>query len=236
MKTDNIKGVTLGLHFFGAGVIKRFPLLSKKIQNTAEVANYMDWLDRNFGSTRLFASREKLWKVAKEVVSDPKLLVLEFGVAWGYTTDWWLKRIVGEGISWIGFDLFSGLPRAWRDLSAGHFDAGGSPPPIVDPRVVWKVGDVSQTVKGLDLKDLASRRALVLFDLDLFEPTQSVWEHIRQSLKPGDVLYFDEAYDIDERRILDEHVLRDFEVQVIGCTSMALCLEIKSNCRYQPEY
>ncbi len=223
------------MHFFGAGVIKRFPLLSKKIQNTAEVANYMDWLDRNFGATRLFPSREKLWKVAKQVVSDPKLLVLEFGVAWGYATDWWLKRNVDEGISWIGFDLFSGLPRAWRNLSAGHFDAGGDPPPIVDSKVVWKVGDVSQTVKGLDLKDLASRRALVLFDLDLFEPTQSVWKHIRQSLKPGDVLYFDEAYDVDERRVLDEHVLRDFEVQVIGCTSMALCLELKSTYRYQPE-
>jgi hypothetical protein len=235
MKTDNIKGVALGLHFFGAGVIKRFPLLSKKIQNTAEVANYMDWLDRNFGSTRLFASREKLWKVTQEVVSDPKLLVLEFGVAWGYATDWWLKRNTDKGVSWIGFDLFSGLPRAWRDLKAGYFDAGGEPPSIDDPRVVWKVGDVSLTVRELDLTDLASRRALVLFDLDLFEPTQSVWKHIRHSLKPGDVLYFDEAYDIDERRVLDECVLRDFEVEVIGSTSMALCLKLKSNCLHQTD-
>lgn len=232
MKTENISGVSRVFHFVGANMLRNLGLLSKKIQNIAEVANYMDWLNLNFGRVRLYASREKLWRETQKFVSHPKLLVLEFGVAWGYATNWWLKRLVDEGLSWIGFDLFSGLPRAWRDLDTGHFDAGGNPPSeIIDQRVVWKVGDVSKTVREIDLSDVSNRKVLVLFDLDLFEPTEIAWRHIRESLKPGDVIYFDEAYDLDERRILDELVLREFEVEVIGSTSMAISLQLKSYCK-----
>jgi len=234
MKTDNIRGFTRFLQFTGAWLFRIFPTLSVKTQHAAEVANYMDWLGRNFGMTKLYPSRQKLWREAQKFASAPNLLVLEFGVAWGYTTSWWLKRLGDRGVSWIGFDLFSGLPRAWRDLDAGHFDAGGLPPPIVDPRVVWKVGDVSQTIRELDLEEIRNRQTLVLFDLDLFEPSKSVWEYIRQHLKPGDVVYFDEAFDLDERRILNEHVLSDFDVEVIGSTSMALCLKLKSH--YLPKF
>jgi len=231
MKTDNIGFVTRILQFAGAWLFRMIPAFSVKTQNAAEVASYMDWLRQNFGVTKLHSSRQKLWSEARRVVSDPNLLVLEFGVAWGYTTSWWLKRLGDKGVSWIGFDLFSGLPRAWRNLDAGHFDAGGLPPKeIIDTRVVWKVGDVSETVLGLDLVDLENRKTLIFFDLDLFEPTKNVWEHIRHSLKPGDVIYFDEAFDLDERKVLNDLVLPEFEVEVIGCTAMALCLMLKSRC------
>lgn len=231
MKTDNIGLVTRILQFAAAWLFRMFPAFSVKTQNAAEVANYINWLKQNFGVIKLYPSRQKLWSETRKVVSDPNLLVLEFGVAWGYTTGWWLKRLSEKGVSWIGFDLFSGLPKAWRDLDAGHFDAGGLPPnEIVDTRVAWKVGDVSETVLELDLDDLENRKTLILFDLDLFEPTKNVWEHLRHSLKPGDVIYFDEAFDLDERKVLDEFVLREFEVEVIGSTAMALCLILKSRC------
>ena len=228
MKTDNVGTLTRIMQFAGAWLFRMFPALSAKTQNAAEVANYMDWLKRNFGRTRLYRSRQKLWRETQKIVSDPNLLVLEFGVARGYTTWWWLRRLKGQGVSWIGFDLFSGLPRAWRDLDAGHFDTGGLPPQIIDTRVNWKVGDVSETVLELDLEEIGNRRKLILFDLDLYEPTKNVWEHLRHSLKPGDVLYFDEAFDLDERRILDELVLPEFEIEIIGSTSMALCLILSS--------
>ena len=145
--------------------------------------------------------------------------VLEFGVAWGYATNYWLSKN-GSGIQlWHGFDCFTGLPRSWRDLDAGAFDAEGSPPNIIDPRVVWHIGDVEEQ---LPLLTIDNNSKLILFDLDLFEPTEFAWLHLRKSLNRGDIVYFDEGFDIDERKVIEDYVLQDFQVTVIGITNTAI--------------
>ena len=65
---------------------------------------------------------------------------------------------------------------------------------------------------------------LHIFDLDLYEPSLFVWNKIKNQLKIGDVLYFDEAFDRNERRLLIEDVLVFGEFQFIGCTVMALAI------------
>jgi hypothetical protein len=200
------------------------------VRNAGEIADFVEWQTSRFGRTRTYRSRERLWSALCERISPGESWHgLEFGVAWGYATGWWLDRLPsGDGITWDGFDLFTGLPRAWRDHDKGAFDAGGEPPAIHDPRLRWHIGDVAETVVAMDATQVAEGRRLVLFDLDLYEPTAAAWDFVRPLLRPGDLLYFDEAMDADERRILDELVLPSMNFEYVGSTSLALGLAVQT--------
>jgi hypothetical protein len=151
---------------------------------------------------------------------------IEFGVAWGYGTGWWLNRLSDPELRWDGFDRFTGLPRDWRDLDEGHFDAEGRPPAIDDARVTWHVGDVEDHVTSLALDRSTPFQLVVLFDLDIYEPSKIAWEYLRPHLRPGDLLYFDEAFDSDERKLLDEDVLPSGDFTFVGATPMALAIQV----------
>lgn len=132
----------------------------------------------------------------------------------------------GRELVWHGFDRFTGLPRAWREHPQGAFDAGGKPPPVDDERVLWHVGDSQDTLGAIDLVAARNAQWLVIFDLDLYEPTAFAWEAIGTHLRPGDLLYFDEAMDGDERRVLDEMVLPLMGCEPVGATPLALGLVV----------
>ncbi|SBS75571.1 hypothetical protein MHPYR_260026 [uncultured Mycobacterium sp.] len=193
-----------------------------------EIADFVDWQRRTFGyRPEVYGRREKLWEqVAQRLDPNRSLFVLEFGVAWGYATHWWLRRLRGRDVTWHGFDRFTGLPRAWRGLDEGAFDAGGQPPAIEDERVCWHVGDVEDTLGAVDLVRARGAQWLVLFDMDIYEPTAYAWETISPHLLPGDAIYFDEAMDQDERRLLDEAVLPSIGCELVGTTPMALAFSV----------
>lgn len=155
--------------------------------------------------------------------------VIELGVAFGDATRWWLANVGPEVIaSWDGFDRFTGLPRAWRDLPAGAIDAGGTTPDIADDRVTWHVGDFEDTIRMMDAGKIADGRRLIYFDFDIYEPSKVAWDWVKPHLRPGDILYFDEAFDRDERRLLNEDVVPSGSYDPIGATSMQLALEVWS--------
>ena len=153
-------------------------------------------------------------------------MALEFGVAWGCATNWWLCRLRGRDVVWHGFDRFTGLPRAWREHQEGAFDAGGKPPPINDERVRWHIGDVEDTLGAVDLVAVRDAQWLVLFDLDIYEPTAFAWEVISAHLRPGDIIYLDEAMDPEERRVLDEMILPSIGCEPVGTTARGLGLVV----------
>jgi len=194
----------------------------------AEGADYIDWQQRVFGhQPTVFGRREQLWeRLAQRLDPDRPLVVLEFGVAYGYATNWWLRRLVGRDVVWHGFDRFTGLPRAWHTFEQGAFDAGGKPPEMDDERVRWHVGDVQDTLPTVDLVAARNAQWLVLFDLDIYEPTAFAWDLISAHLGPGDVIYFDEAAIEDERRVLDEMILPSIGCEPVGTTAIQLGLAI----------
>ncbi len=198
---------------------------------TGQIADYTTWQIDHFGTDwRLVARREELWhQMAERLRPTRPVLVIELGVAWGYATHYWLDSLVAErsDLEWHGFDRFTGLPRAWRRFPAGAFAADG-PPAIDDPRVHWYVGDVEDTLEELDLSAYPDHQKLVLFDLDLYGPTAVAWQKLAPVLGPGDLLYFDEALDMDERRVLDEEVLPSGTYDHLGSTSLSLALEVTS--------
>lgn len=215
-----------------AQAFRRSGALRTKAVNAGHIAEYVDWQRRTFPTRPRFCSeRERLWSVMAERIEPGRpLVVFEFGVAWGYATDWWLRHLDERHVhdlEWHGFDRFTGLPRAWRDHTAGTYDAGGHPPAIDDPRVHWHQGDVEDTLAGVDLATARRAPWLILFDLDLFEPTSFAWSTLQPFIRPDDLLYFDEAMDADERRVVDDLVLPAVATEVIGTTPLALALRVE---------
>ena len=170
-----------------------------------------------------FYSREKLWAKILEDHFDSPWVGIEFGVASGDST---LAISQIENFKncseWNGFDTFYGLPEPWGDLPKGAFSTNGKPPRIKSNKFQWHIGDVAQTVKELDGAVLRERKVLVIFDLDLYEPSRIAWNHVVTFLKSGDVIYFDEAYEADEGRLIRE-IQEQLEVTLIpiGFTIMA---------------
>lgn len=220
------KGVVLS-QYIASLVLTRSQLLARKAKNAGEIADYLQWIKGHFDSTSTVASRESLWTRMSAEVHNSIAHGVEFGVAWGYLTNWWLLECPSSNLRWDGFDRFTGLPRAWRDMEEGAFSANGIPPNLEDDRVTWHVGDVEDTIQELDLTSSEAEKLIIFFDLDIYEPSKIAWQQIHSHLKPGDMLYFDEAFDRDERRLLDEDVLPNFEFDLIGNTPLALALRVK---------
>ena len=205
-------------------------------RNVAELGQSLEfsfWLIREFKQkSPVFATRDKLWNcMISYLARDAKITVFEFGVAYGHATKWWLAHCRSID-SYYGFDTFRGLSRPWRHFSAGAFSANGNPPEIGDPRVDWMIGRVEDTVSGEIIEKLSCRtdgkkQCVFIFDLDLFEPTKHVLEQVIPQLKEGDLLYFDEAADWDERRALME-VMGELPVslQLVGSTPIAMALRV----------
>lgn len=220
--------VVVELQALAARMFRTSLVLRTKTINAGQTADYIDWYQRVFGcQPTVFGRREKLWKrLAQRLDSNRPVVALEFGVAWGCATDWWLRHLAGRDVVWHGFDRFTGLPRAWREHDEGAFDAGGRPPAIEDERVQWHIGDVQNTLSSVDLMSVRDAQWLILFDMDIYEPTAFAWEALSSKLRPGDLLYFDEAMDRDERRVLDEMVLPSIGCEPIGATARGLGLVV----------
>lgn len=200
--------------------------LRRKVVNAGAIADYVGWLSSTFGDPKVVPSTEKLWEMMAQRVTQGPVHGMEFGVAYGYGTDWWLKRIPNSSLRWDGFDRFTGLPRSWRFLDAGAYDAGGQTPDIDDTRVTWHVGEIEDKLEEMSISREEGLQFVVLFDLDIFEPSLVAWEYIRDSLRPGDLLYFDESFDADERRLLNEHILPSGKFECIGVTTTGMGLQV----------
>jgi hypothetical protein len=214
--------------------------MTSPLSQVGVLADYAAWkrarLERN--GSPLFSHREKMWEaVLPRLARLDSLAVMEFGVAWGYATKWWLSRLHDPKLEWHGFDTFTGLPTTWDRAGltiydAGSFSAGGNTPPIRDPRVHWHVGDVGATVGDLAWDKLGTRPIFLFLDFDLYEPVMIALQAALPYLKSGDVLYFDEAFDAwNERKAIDEILMPQFRFACLGSTATALALEITERLR-----
>lgn len=118
-------------------------------------------------------------------------LALEFGVASGTTL-----RIVSEslrptGHPVFGFDVWSGLPEAWRTgFLAGEF-AQDDVPTVPGAQLVS--GLFEDTLPGF-LADHPGPVAFAHLDADLYSSTRTVLDLVGDRLVPGSVLVFDEYF------------------------------------------
>jgi predicted O-methyltransferase YrrM len=116
-------------------------------------------------------------------------LALEFGVATGSTLQIIADTVAGERTV-VGFDVFTGLPEAWRTgFPAGEF--AQEPPDIAGATVVQ--GLFEDTLPAF-LADNDEPIAFVHVDCDLYSSAKTVLDLVTDRLAPGAVLVFDEFF------------------------------------------
>jgi hypothetical protein len=204
------------------------PLRSKIyfVKSVVECVEFRYWAKKKFPNIKIIASKYSLLnEVLDKTSTRSKLNFLEFGVAFGETTQFLLDK-VKTNFSYKGFDTFEGLPSSWRNLPKGAITAGGKIPQIQDERVRFIKGFVEKTLPGIEISDLDTN--IFLFDLDLFSPTLFVYQEIKKHVTSGDVLYFDEAFDSAERLIIENYVLNDFDVDPIGISPFAIAFFVRA--------
>lgn len=219
------------VYFFVAKLAESNGFLQTKIARFGEIASWIRTIRRLYpeDTIRVFSNKDKLRDQACELIrkSEVPCLALEFGVAYGLGSKWWIGKLDHNLIEFHGFDRFTGLPRHWRGLSKGHFSTDGKHPDIRDSRVHWHVGDVEETLPNAikarpDIYDRSrSHILLVILDLDILEPTRVVYETLKYFLKPGDVVHFDEAFDSENELIVLRDFTREFKARLFGVTSEA---------------
>lgn len=220
-------GFRWALHMSAARILRRSPWLRSKAWSLGDVARHVQRMTVLGAQEKLFKNRSDLWDAAIQELGGDPVRGVELGVYRGGATSWWLASRANI-VQWDGFDLFTGMPRAWSRTSQGDLDCGGSTPPLTDSRIRWHVGDVSSTIWGVDWARSAGQRMLVLFDLDLYEPSLEAWRCLARVVSPGDVLWFDEAYDSDEAHLVEHDVLPTGSFDVVGYTAMGLCLKVRA--------
>lgn len=159
---------------------------------------------------------------------------LEFGVANGHATRWWASS-GPDFAAWHGFDTFSGLPSDWARggvpvMSAGVFTPDGGPGHFPDVPATLPVTCHTGLIEKT-LGDLTERPEtgplLVLIGVDLKEPTDAVLRWLEVNGKPGDLVYFDEAFDPwNEGASIRESINRGLRMRALGYTGSALSIEV----------
>jgi len=196
-----------------------------------ELARFGAWCDRASRRQKLaakrFVTRETLWDelAIPALRKCNKILVAEFGVASGVGARWWLGRLTSPSLVYRGFDTFLGMPVEFKGVPKGGLSLGGKPPNIQDNRIFWHMGDVCSTVLDVNWSELYEGR-IFIFDLDLYHPSLKVWDTIAPHFSKGDLIYFDEAYNEDEFRLIRERVEHNQSIEILGFTAYSLICRV----------
>lgn len=204
------------------------------LRSLLEVLEYRYWLSKQLPEIKVLANKKHMLDfLIGEMNRKPgKSYVFEFGVAFGETTEYLVKNL-SHDYAYHGFDTFTGLPRPWRALPKGAISAGGKIPNLRSKQIQFYKGLVSQTLNQKLLSDIFSQNrksgggsTLYIFDFDLYEPTLFAFKSIEPFVKIGDILYFDEVFDRDERLIVENYLLGDSRVKAIQASIFGLAFEI----------
>lgn len=128
---------------------------------------------------------------------------LEFGVWTGGTINFAAQERPDKIIH--GFDSFHGLPDAWHNNPVGFLSLDGEAPEVKDNVRLHK-GYFEDTLPGF-LEEHKSPAAFVHIDCDIYSSTVTVLEALKDRLRPGTVIVFDE-YIGDEKRAFVEFTNR----------------------------
>jgi hypothetical protein len=124
--------------------------------------------------------------VSKQVLQGG--YIMEFGVASGRSIRHWAQMFPTHDI--YGFDGFEGIYQDWNGMPAGTF---AQHPPQVPGNVKLVVGrfDVTLPVWTESHKGFAS---LIHIDCDLYSATKDVLFHLRDRIRTGTIIVFDEYW------------------------------------------
>ena len=138
-----------------------------------------------------FESRLSIFDLIARATADRQVLYLEFGVFEGFSMRYWSQHLRNPKSILHGFDSFEGLPETWKDdHPLGRFALNGNLPDIPDPRVKLFKGWFQETLP--DYRPPAHEELVINIDCDLYSSTKFVLDQLKDSIRVGTWLYFDE--------------------------------------------
>ena len=209
-------------------LINHLFLLNSKSRVTRLSAQFVFNMHTKYPNAKLFYTREQLWKSFGNSLKNTRWLGFEFGVASGDATKTFLKMpYIKNCLGWHGFDTFLGLPSEWGDLPKGAFSTGGIPPKIKSNLITWHIGSIENTSQVINSIQKLDLNFVLIFDFDLYSATKEAWDVISNYLKPGDIIYFDEAFEADEAQLIFEiYEANVIPLSVIGYTTMGIAFQV----------
>lgn len=216
---------TLRLLFYWANIFKVLGNFIYPLKSLFEVIEYQVWLKKTFAKVEVFKSKKELLDlVIGRCKNSGPTIYYEFGVAFGETAKYIVDN-AGDDFEYHGFDTFEGLPKAWRRLPKGAITNHGRLPNLSGPNISFHKGLIQDTIDDVNFD--STKKKCVLLDFDLYEPTLLTFKRLEKKLRSGDILYFDEAFDSDERVIIENYFLDKYEYVILGATVFGLAFEIK---------
>ncbi len=178
-----------------------------------------------FRFTPLYANRHELYAALARDIADEWALYLEFGVFQGASLRAWSQLLRNPRSELHGFDSFAGLPEGWNAYNPqGKFDTRGAVPQFDDPRVVLHVGWFHETLPNFTLPE--HDRLIIHIDADLYSSAKYALDSLKDAIRPGTILLFDEFYDhMNELRAFSEFLASgDMTFRFLGgATSLSQC-------------
>jgi len=214
--------------------LSRFPKTILKAKSLLDCIDFYIWVANKFGSQTRFPTKSKLLgsvvsQIESDLASIPRpFVILELGVAYGDTLRL-LQKLSKASFVYYGFDSFKGLPESWRGLPKGAFSNFGPSSISYDQNEIhtinFVVGWVEETLIDFPAPDRSALK-FIMFDMDLFAPTRFAYKNLKSHITKGDYIYFDEAFDSDERLLIREYFLKDFVVEVVGFSPLGIAFKV----------
>lgn len=168
----------------------------KRLHQVQMLLNYMKlgrWMKKHgFRISTRYKHRHDVFDQVIAQVRDKEVLYLEFGVYKGDCTQYWSKALQHPKALLHGFDSFTGLPEDFDvegPYQEGTFDLEGTIPQFDDPRVTMHKGWFDAVLPGYKVPQ--HETLVMIMDADLYSSTDFVLRHLRDEIRPGTFIYFD---------------------------------------------
>jgi hypothetical protein len=146
----------------------------------------------------------------------------------GYEGDFWLPRHLTTAQELLQRFQWKekSVPVIPHEKDVGAFSNQGKVPQFTDSRFRFIKGMIEDTLLNFKFEREDGETLLIFFDLDIFEPNLFAFNKLSPFLKQSDILYFDESFDIDERIVIQQYLLKTFDLTLLGYTPLSTAFRI----------
>jgi hypothetical protein len=174
-----------------------------------DTVNYIE--STSLATAARFPHRGYLWRhLFKEYCSEDGLF-LEFGVHQGESINYFAD--LKPERHFYGFDSFEGLPEDWSNgliHKKGTFALKNGQPPEVRENVSLIKGWFNETLPIFLAEHPDETCAFVHIDCDIYASAKTVLDSLKEKIKPGTVLLFDEYFNYPGWRMHEFKAFQEF--------------------------
>lgn len=155
-----------------------------------------EYIKKHFSNTTIFENDAGILQHGINT-SDKNGLMLEFGVCSGKTINF--IAALNSFNTIYGFDSFLGLPDNWKPtVPKGTFkllNNSTMPPLLANVQIIE--GLFEDTLPAFVEKIENSFISFIHIDCDLYVSTQTVFKHLKNNIRKGTIILFDEYFNYD---------------------------------------